>query len=604
MNTPFDKPQCMPESTSTFETHTVFNVSSELGDINLFSADIALQEAVQREGGGWAQQDLINFGQLCGRRDYLHLGALANQYKPELDTHDRFGHRVDVVRYHLAYHELMQSAFSQQLHAAPWLNPVVGAHVARAAKLLMQGQVEAGHLCPTTMTFACIPTLRATPALAARWESKILSREYDPRNVPPDHKTGLTVGMGMTEKQGGSDVRANTTFAQPIDDDRTGQAYAITGHKWFLSAPMCDFFMLLAQTSAGLSCFLVPRWRPDNRKNSLHIIRLKNKMANISNASSEVEFQGALGWLLGAEGRGVATIIEMVSLTRFDCMLGSTALMRMGLTQAIHHCGQRAAFGKLLIDQPLMQNLLADLALEYEGALALCMRVARALDAKNIADAEQPNQVKAEFLAQNKLPQGSTQEDLLENKLLRKSLFNKDHEAMLARIATAIGKYWICKRTPNHTYEAMEIMGGNGVMEDSPMPRLYREAVINSIWEGSGNVQCLDVLRIIQKTPAAITAYFNETALAKGKHSLFDQAWQQLHREFENLQNLEFRARYLVDQLAVVLQAALLLQHVPDFVSTAFCQSRLGQQGAHNYGTLPSTVDASAIIKRSYHAST
>lgn len=560
-----------PQSADTAETHPVFNVSVEMGDINLFDSDQALKEAVQREGGGWAADALHQFGALTGSRDYLQLGHLANKYKPELDTHDRFGNRIDVVHYHPAYHDLMRSTFTHQLHSLPWVNPVSGAHVARAAKFLMQGQVEAGHMCPTTMTFACIPSIRTTPKLAALFEDKILSSNYDPRNLPAGQKNGLTVGMGMTEKQGGSDVRANTTFAVAIDQGGTGEGdetktYEITGHKWFLSAPMCDLFLVLAKTDAGVSCFLVPRWKPDGSKNTLQVIRLKNKMGNVSNASSEVEFRGAFGWLVGTEGRGVATIIEMVSLTRFDCMLGSSAIMRMGLIQAIHHCQQREVFGKKLIDQPLMQNLLADLTLEYEGALALSMRMARALDEKN---------------------------------------HNTDagrHQALLARIATAIGKYWICKRTPNHSYEAMEVIGGSGVMEDGPMPRLYREAVINSIWEGSGNVQCLDVLRAMSKTPETVQAYFNEVGLAVGKHTLFDQAVTRLQAEFEQLDNLEFRARHVVDQLAVVLQAALLLQHAPDDVANAFCLSRLGQQGMHNYGSLPIAVNARAIIERTYQA--
>ena len=413
------------------------------------------------------------------------------------------------------------------------------------------------------MTFACIPSIRSTPQLAGLWQDKILSPQYDPRNLPASQKNGLTVGMGMTEKQGGSDVRANTTVAVPVHQRGPAEDYEITGHKWFLSAPMCGLFLVLAKTDAGVSCFLVPRWRPDGSKNSLQVIRLKNKMGNVSNASSEVEFRGAFGWLVGEEGRGVATIIDMVSLTRFDSMTGSTAIMRMGLIQAIHHCQQRAAFGKKLIDQPLMQNLLADLALEYEGALALTMRMARALDQKQLDTENQ-------------------------------------HENLLARIATAIGKYWICKRTPNHSYEAMEVIGGSGVMEDSPMPRLYREAVINTIWEGSGNVQCLDVLRAMTKTPATMVAYFNEVSLALGKHTLFDQAVERLQAEFQNRENLEFRARNVVDQLAVVLQAALLLQHAPDYVATAFCLSRLGQQGMHNYGSLPVEVNAKAIIQRTY----
>lgn len=567
MNSHDTQPTFIPQ-TKHNETHPVFNVATALENINLFDTDSALQEAVQREGASWATAALTQFGALTGSSAYLDLGHLANKHKPELDTHDRFGNRVDVVHYHPAYHELMRSAFANQLHAEPWLNPVLGAHVIRAAKYIMQSQVETGHICPTTMTFASIPTIRATPALAAMWEDKILSRDYDPRNLPAHMKNGLSVGMGMTEKQGGSDVRANTTFAKAINvespEENEVQTFEITGHKWFLSAPMCDLFLILAQTDNGLSCFLVPRWQPDGSKNSLEVIRLKNKMANLSNASSEVEFRSAFGWLVGDEGRGVATIIEMVSLTRFDCMLGSSAIMRMGLIQAIHHCRQREAFGKKLIDQPLMQNVLADLALEYEAALVLSMRMARALDEKD-HDTEAGR-----------------------------------HEALLARIVTAIGKYWICKRTPNHSYEAMEVIGGNGVMEDGPMPRLYREAVINSIWEGSGNVQCLDVLRAMHKTPETLQAYFKEVNVALGQHPLFDVAVQKIKAEFEDMQQLEFRARAIVDQLAVVMQAALLLQHAPTFVSHAFCQSRLGQQGAHNYGTLPVDVDAKAIIARSY----
>lgn len=567
MNSHDPQPALIPH-TKHNETHPVFNVATALEDINLFDTDPALQEAVQREGASWATAALTQFGALTGSSAYLHLGHLANKHKPELDTHDRFGNRVDVVHYHPAYHELMRSAFANQLHAEPWLNPVLGVHVVRAAKYIMQSQVETGHICPTTMTFASIPSIRATPALAAMWEDKILSRDYDPRNLPAHMKNGLSVGMGMTEKQGGSDVRANTTFAKAINvespEENEVQTFEITGHKWFLSAPMCDLFLILAQTETGVSCFLVPRWRPDGSKNSLEVIRLKNKMANLSNASSEVEFRGAFGWLVGDEGRGVATIIEMVSLTRFDCMLGSSAIMRMGLIQAIHHCRQREAFGKKLIDQPLMQNVLADLALEYEAALVLSMRMARALDEKDHdTDAGR-------------------------------------HEALLARIVTAIGKYWICKRTPNHSYEAIEVIGGNGVMEDGPMPRLYREAVINSIWEGSGNVQCLDVLRAMHKTPETLQAYFKEVNVALGQHPLFDAAVQTIKAEFQDMQQLEFRARAIVDQLAVVMQAALLLQHAPAFVSHAFCQSRLGQQGAHNYGTLPVDVDAKAIIARSY----
>lgn len=540
------------------ETHNVSNVATEFGNVNLYSGDQALQEAVQREGGGWATADLKAFGQLAGSASYLELGHLANKYKPELDTHDRFGHRIDVVRYHDAYHQLMTSALQQGIASSPWTNPQAGAHVARAAKMMMQSQVEAGHGCPVTMTFACIPAIRKQPDIAALWESKILNPDYDPRNLPFTQKNALTIGMGMTEKQGGSDVRANTTFASPVSTSGGGQLYRLVGHKWFLSAPMCDAFLILAQTAQGISCFLVPRWLPDGTKNSLHIIRLKNKMGNVSNASSEVEFRGAQGWLMGEEGRGVSTIIEMVSLTRFDCLGASAGLMRMGLAQAIHHCQQRAAFGDKLINKPLMQNLLADLALEYEGAVAFSMRMARALDARE----------------------------------------HNQSEELICRLGTAVGKYWVCKRAPNHSYEAMEVIGGSGVMQDSMMPRLYREAVINSIWEGSGNVQCLDVLRAISKTPAVVDAFLAEMQLAQGGNTHFDHYLTQLKQQFSDMNDLEYRARDLVDRLALAFQASLLIRHAPNAVSEAFCVSRLAQQGQHNYGTLPRGVNVNAIIER------
>ncbi len=540
------------------ETHQVTNVSDDLVNVNLYGNDTALKEAVHREGAAWAEQSLLEFGAMAGQADYLELGHLANKYKPELDTHDRFGHRVDLVRYHPAYHQLMDSALRHGLASSPWTDVKAGANVARAAKTIMQSQVEAGHGCPVTMTFAAIPALRKQPELAAIWEPKILGNAYDPRNVPIEQKQAVTIGMGMTEKQGGSDVRANTTFATPVAEAGGGHMYRLVGHKWFLSAPMCDAFLILAQTGKGVSCFLLPRWLPDGSKNALNVIRLKNKMGNVSNASSDVEFRGALGWLVGEEGRGVATIIEMVSLTRFDCLNGSAALMRMGLAQAIHHCQRREAFGAKLIDKPLMQNLLADMALEYEGAVAFGMRMARCLDERA----------------------------------------GNEHEELLCRIGTAVGKYWVCKRAPNHTYEAMECIGGSGVMEDSMMPRLYREAVINTIWEGSGNVQCLDVLRAMAKTPASIHHFIAEIELAKGNNRHFDQYVQQLKTEFTDLSDLEYRARHMVDQLALAFQASLLIQNAPHAVSDAFCASRLAQHGYHNYGALPRGIDVASILAR------
>ncbi len=550
-------PEAVPEDARTLaDTHTVVNVSRDLVDYNLYAQDAALQEAVGREGARWAHDALTAFGRTIGTADYLELGALANRHPPELDTHDRFGHRVDLVRFHPAYHTLMRTAIEHGLHASPWSEPKPGAHVARAAHTYLHTQVEAGHGCPITMTFAAVPSLRTTPALAAVWEPKITARVYDPRNVPDGQKAGVTIGMAMTEKQGGSDVRANTTRAFPVGADG-GDAYELVGHKFFVSAPMCDAFLVLAQAPGGLSCFLLPRWRPDGTKNPLQVLRLKRKMGNVSNASSETELRGALAWRVGEEGRGVRTIIEMVSMTRFDCMVGSTAGQRAALAQALHHCAIRAAFGKVLNRQPLMRNVLADLALETEGALTLTMRVARALDHRSDA-----------------------------------------HEDHLVRLVTAIGKYWICKRTPNHAYEAMECIGGSGVMEDGPLPRLFRESPVNAIWEGSGNVQCLDVLRAMGRTPAVVDAYFRELGQARGANAALDRYVAALRTAFADPADLEYRARDVVDRMALALQAALLVQHAPAAVSDAFCASRLADGGHRNYGTLPRGVDCAAIIER------
>jgi putative acyl-CoA dehydrogenase len=538
-------------------TDEVTNVSRELCDYNMYMQDVALCEAVIREGAEWANEDLNAFGRLTGSVEYMELGALANKFAPELDTHDRFGNRVDLVRFHPSYHTLMKTAIEHGLHASPWTNPRPGAHVARAARYYMQTQVEAGHHCPITMTFASVPALRTTPSLAAEWEPRITSRVYDPRNVPDGQKEGLTVGMAMTEKQGGSDVRSNTTRAYPLGAGGPGQAYELVGHKFFVSAPMCDAFLVLAQTPGGLSCFLLPRWRPDGSKNPLQIMRLKRKMGNVSNASSETELRGALAWMVGEEGRGVRTIIEMVAMTRFDCMIGSSAGQRAAVSHVLHHCSVRSAFGKVLNRQPLMRNVLADLVLENEGSLALTMRIARALDHRD-----------------------------------------QTHEDLLVRLCTGIGKYWICKRTPNHAYEAMECIGGSGLMEDSPFPRLFRESPVNAIWEGSGNVQCLDVLRAMQKTPEVVDAFFQEVGQARGANAALDTWVDKLHGEFRNLGDLEYRSRDLVDRMALALQGALLQKHAPASVADAFCASRLASNGHHNYGTLPTEVGCAAIIER------
>jgi putative acyl-CoA dehydrogenase len=453
----------------------------------------------------------------------------------------------------------MTTAIENGLHCAPWVEPRSGAHVARAALSYLHSQVEAGHGCPITMTFAAVPALRLQPDLAAEWEPKITARTYDPRNVPAEQKAAVTIGMAMTEKQGGSDVRRNSTRAYPVDSGGPGQAYELVGHKYFVSAPMCDAFLVLAQAPGGLSCFLVPRWRPDGSKNPLQVLRLKRKMGNASNASSETELRGALGWMVGEEGRGVRTIIEMVAMTRFDCMIGSSAGQRMALSQALHHCGLRAAFGAKLIAQPLMRNVLADLTLEQEGSLALTMRMARAMD--NSDD---------------------------------------EHEDLLVRLAVPVGKYWICKRTPLHAYEAMECIGGSGVMEDSMMPRLFRESPVNAIWEGSGNVQCLDVLRAMQRTPAAVDAFLGELRKARGADAALDAHVAALANELRDPAEIEYRARDIVARMALTLQAALLLQHAPRAVSDAFCRSRLAGGGHNHFGVLPRGVDCGAIIERAW----
>ncbi len=538
-------------------THEVFNQPPALENYNLFEQDSALKEAVAREGAATAASDLKRFGALAGAAETIELGFRANENKPVFNTHDRFGHRIDQVDFHPAYHQLMATAMENGLHSSPWTNPGAGAHVARAARYYMHSQVEAAHCCPITMTFAAIPSIHKQPELAALWEGKILANSYDPRNIPDSEKQSVTIGMAMTEKQGGSDVRANTTHAYAIGTEGPGQAYELVGHKWFVSAPMCDAFLVLAQTNSGLSCFLMPRWRPDGSKNPWQIQRLKNKMGNVANASSEVELRGALAWMVGEEGRGVPTIIEMVAMTRFDCMIGSSAGMRQALAQASHHCHHRSAFGNRLSDQPLMQNVLADLALESEAALAYTMRIARSLDNQHL-----------------------------------------EHERLLARLATPVGKYWICKRTPNHAYEAMECIGGSGVMEDCIMPRLLRESPVNAIWEGSGNVQCLDTLRALQKEPDTLDAFISEAAEARGSDARFDRFLAQLQNDFADISDVEYRARNLVDRLALVMQASLLLRNSDPAVADAFCASRLEHNGGLNYGNLPSGTNASAIIKR------
>jgi len=539
------------------ETHVVENQPPPLQDYNLYGQDKALCEAVSREGAGWAEGELQAFGKLTGSREMIELGFQANENKPVLYTHNNYGHRIDEVRFHPAYHRLMQVSIENGLHSAHWTDTRAGAHVARAAMVYLQSQVDAAHGCPITMTSAAIPALLEQPDIAAQWAPKIMARHYDYRNVPVDQKQGVTIGMAMTEKQGGSDVRANTLRAHPLGSGGPGQAYELVGHKYFVSAPMCDAFLVLAQAPGGLSCFLLPRWRPDGSKNPMHIQRLKNKMGNVANASCETELRGAFAQMIGGEGRGVATILNMVAMTRFDCMIGSASGMRQAVAQALHHCAHRSAFGKRLAEQPLMQNVLADLVVEHEAALALTMRIARALD--------------------------STDES----------------EKHVVRMGTAAGKYWICKRAPAHAYEAMECLGGSGVMEDCIMPRLFRESPVNSIWEGSGNVQCLDMLRAMHRNAGSVDAYMNEVQAAAGADRRLDQYVARLGSELLDPSAVEYRARGLVEKMALALQGSLLVRFGNPAVADAFCASRLGGDSRGlTFGNLPRGVDCAAIIQR------
>ncbi|MCO1333855.1 acyl-CoA dehydrogenase family protein [Microbulbifer sp. OS29] len=542
--------------------HPVFNGSSSyqmnnqvlpLSGHNLYGADQALQENIHINGGHWAEDELQRYGEVCGRPEMIERGYAANEFKPIFESHDRIGRRIDLVRYHPSYHQLMQLALSEGLHSSPWTDPRPGAHVARAAKNYLHSQLETGHGCPVTMTFASVPSIELNPEIAKEWIPKITNRGYDGSNRPYFEKSSLTIGMGMTEKQGGSDVRANTTTAVSISDG----IYELLGHKWFMSAPMCDGFLILAQAPGGLSCFLVPRWKPDGTKNPLEIQRLKVKCGNVSNASSEMEIRGAFGWLIGEEGRGVSAIIKMVAITRFDCMVGSSAGQRQAVVQAIYNASKRKAFGQTLIDYPLMQNVLADLHLEVEGSLALTMRIARAMDQEQI-----------------------------------------EHEKMLLRLGAAVGKYWICKRSPHHAYEAMECLGGNGAIENFITARIYRDAPINAIWEGSGNIQAMDVLRAITKTPAAVSHWFDELGISRGIDTRFDKAVDNLRKELSDLNQFEYRARYIVDQMAITMQIHLLLQNNNEAVCDAFIKSRLENTGAHNTGCLPKGIDIETLLKR------
>jgi putative acyl-CoA dehydrogenase len=542
------------------KTHEVFNQPQPLEDYNPFDADRPMVEGLRREGAEWAEAAARELGAICGSRQVLRWGAEANERKPELRSHDRYGNRIDEVEFDRSWHELMRIGIGHGLHASPWREPGPGAHVARAAQFMLLMQAESGVGCPISMTYSAIPALRKQPELAEEWEPRFLSLSYDERSRPADRKDGALCGMAMTEKQGGSDVRANTTAATPLNGGGAGAEYEIVGHKWFCSAPMCDAFLVLAQTDSGISCFLMPRWTPDGERNAFHIQRLKDKLGNRSNASSEVEFRGAWARMIGEEGRGVPTIIEMVNHTRLDCVIGVASGYRAGIVQALNHTAQRAAFGRELIDQPLMRNVLADLCVESEAATVAALRLARSYDevAAGVQEA-------ADF----------------------------------RRIANATLKYWMCKRAPSHAVECLECLGGNGYVEESGMPRLFRESPLASIWEGSGNVQCLDVLRAMVKSPESVEAFFAEVLEGAGAEPRLDGYVAALREEVPgDIDTIQSRARRIVERMAIALQASLLVRYGDPAVADAFCASRLAGDWGNAFGTLPSGTDFSRIIER------
>jgi putative acyl-CoA dehydrogenase len=546
------------------QSHEVINQPPPFEDVNLFATDVALSEAVEREGAGYASQRLTAFGQLAGSAKALEFGRLANRHVPDLHTHDRFGQRRDEVIFHPAYHELMRISCAEGLHSSVWGHLAqrgaarrAGAYVARAGAFYMAAQMEAGHCCPVTMTNAAVPVLLQQPDIATEWLPRILPFAYDPAFSPAGSKTAVTLGMGMTEKQGGTDVRAGTTRAEPIGAGGPGGEYRITGHKWFMSAPMSDAFLVLAQAADGLTCFLMPRFLPDGTRNALHLQRLKDKLGNRSNASSEVEFDGAWARAIGEEGRGVATIIEMVTHTRLDCAVASAGLMRFALAHAVHHAEHRTVFQKKLVDHVLMQQVLSDMALDVEAATALSFRLARAFD--------RADDVRA---------------------------------SAWRRLMTPITKYWVCKIAPAMAAEAMECLGGNGYVEEAPLARVYREVPVNSIWEGSGSVMALDVARVLQREPEAMQVVMEELAAASGE----DQHLRRAHTRIEGMlyepKLLDARGRTLIEALAVYAAATILRAHAPPAVADAFIATRISGDPRQTYGQGLEHADVRAIIAR------
>ncbi|WP_114953284.1 isovaleryl-CoA dehydrogenase [Sphingosinicella terrae] len=536
-------------------THDVANQPDELAGRNLYATDVAFRDAALREGGGWLDPRLDALGAAVGSEAVIELGELANRHPPELRTFDRQGRRLDEVRFHPAYHQLMALAMEHGIHDIAWRAPGAGGHVGHAAMLALFTQAEAGTMCPINMTYAAVPALRSAAAVGAPWAAKLVGGVYDAPLRPIAEKRGISLGMAMTEKQGGSDVRANTTRAHRLDGSG-GHAFRLVGHKWFCSAPMSDGFLTLAYSEGGLSCFLVPRIKPDGERNAIHLMRLKDKLGNRSNASAEIEYHDAYAELLGEEGRGVRTIIEMVHHTRLGTIAGTLGIMRMALALAVHHAAGRRAFQKSLIDQPAMRGVLADLAVEYEAAVALTFRVGRAFDGAG------------------------------------------EGERAFARLAVAVAKYWLTKRNPGFVYECMECLGGAGYVEESPLPRLFRESPLNAIWEGSGNVIALDILRTLHREPSAFETFMAELALARGADPRLDHAIDALAGLLRAGAPPEAQARMLAERMALVLQASLLARHAPVAVADAFISSRLDDTGGRAFGTLPLTADVTAILAR------
>lgn len=525
-------------------------------EINEYRANIPLLEGVQRYGASWASDRLEAVGDLVGSAEFQHWAEEAERHPPELMAYDRVGRRIDEVHYHPAYHEVLSQAVQHGAHALAWRDPRPGANVARAAIFMLFSQVEPGHGCPISMTHSAVPVIRTQSNLAREWEPRLMALEYNPDLRPVSAKSSALCGMALTEKQGGSDLRATTTVAQPVERAGSGEPYRLTGDKWFCSAPMSDIFLTLARTAEGVSCFVLPRILPDGRRNTVHIHRLKDKLGNRSNASSEVTFQDAWAWMVGEPGRGIPLIMEMVTRDRLDCILGSTAGMRQAVAEATWYAEHRVAFGRRLVDQPLMANVLADLCLESEAATASALRLARAYD----GDAD-------------------------------------ERERQFRRLATPVLKYWVCKRGPHHAFEAMECLGGNGYIETFPLARRYREQPLLSIWEGSGNVVCLDVLRSL-RVPGTLDVFLAELHIAAGTDRRFDTFVDDLAAELRRVDEHEPRARQLTERMALALQASLLLRSAPTPVAEAFCAARLADNTCFEYGTLSPSIDLNPIIQR------